>query len=48
MYLMTEPPAKPKEGEMNIDRKYERLAVNPCKIGSVYTENDGIFFNAID
>lgn len=33
---------------MNIDRKYKILAVNPCKIGAVYTENDGIFFNAKD
>lgn len=31
-----------------IDRKFKILAVNPCKKGSVYTENDGVFFAAKD
>lgn len=33
---------------MIIDRKFRILAVNPCKIGRVYTEKDGIFFCAHD
>ena len=33
---------------MNIDRKFKILAVNPCKKGGVYTENEGIFFAAKD
>lgn len=31
-----------------IDRKFQILAVNPCKQGAVYTEEDGIFFCAKD
>ncbi|MCP4493266.1 MAG: hypothetical protein GY820_39080 [Gammaproteobacteria bacterium] len=31
-----------------IDRKFKILAVNPCKLGSVYTEEDGVFFCAKD
>lgn len=33
---------------MNIDRKFRILAVNPCKKGVVYTEDDGVFFCAKD
>lgn len=33
---------------MNIDRKFRILAVNPCKKGKVYTENEGLFFCAKD
>ncbi|MEW8048923.1 MAG: hypothetical protein AB2792_19910 [Candidatus Thiodiazotropha sp.] len=31
-----------------IDRKFQILAVNPCKKGAVYTEKDGVFFCAKD
>ena len=31
-----------------IDRKFNLLAVNPCKKGAVYTEMDGMFFAAKD
>jgi hypothetical protein len=31
-----------------IDRKFQILAVNPCKKGAVYTEHDGVFFCAKD
>lgn len=31
-----------------IDRKFQILAVNPCKKGGVYTEKDGVFFSAKD
>ena len=31
-----------------IDRKFNILAVNPCKQNRVYTERDGIFFCAKD
>ena len=31
-----------------IDRKFNILAVNPCKKGGVYTEKDGVFFTAKD
>lgn len=31
-----------------IDRKFQILAVNPCKKGAVYTEQDGVFFCAKD
>lgn len=31
-----------------IDRKFKILAANPCKKGSIYTEQDGFFFCAKD
>lgn len=31
-----------------IDRKYKIVAQNPCKKGSRYTEQDGMFFAAKD
>ncbi|MBW1672113.1 MAG: hypothetical protein JRJ45_00455 [Deltaproteobacteria bacterium] len=31
-----------------IDRKFQILAVNPCKQGCVYTDKDGMFFAAKD
>lgn len=33
---------------MNIDRKFNITAVNPCKPERMYTEKDGIFFCAKD
>jgi len=31
-----------------IDRKFQILAVNPCKKGAIYTQADGFFFKATD